>query len=456
MIERSVRWCRRRPLVAALIALSALLATGFLITVIVLNARLRDALARAELTTAQQRQQIVQLNIHIGVTQADTGDVHAAILRFVEALRLDEGTAEEPNHRVRIARALRQSPRLIQHRVANHPVLCVGNRDSQMEVASIRDGQILEISDAMSGRLLGSGFQLSSMPRLAALSDDGRWLVTVGNDGAIWVWDRKTRANMSLPPRSGANVARVAVHSDKSTLVVQYTNSPPSLWNLTTEPPTEKPLLGTDGVATALSDNGQWLFKIGGDNVGRIWDIASGQNIASTAVHSGATRAAISSDGQHIAVLGPRRNLTIYAAKAAGWHESQVRIPVSLGDIVDEQFSADGRKLLLCDSAGCVCVCDAAKGQALTPPIRHHGPLTSARFVDDRNIITVTKAGMIRAWELPTDSVDASSATPDERPVQQLIALAQLLAGGRINQNQQFEPMELRELQFCWDRVNAR
>jgi WD40 repeat protein len=455
MIERSVRWCRRRPLVAALIALSVLLAAGFLITVTVLNERLRDALARAELRTEEQRQQIVQLNIHIGITHVDSGDIYAAILRFVEALRLDEGTAEEAAHRVRIAKLLRQSPRLIQHRIATDPILCVGHRDSLIEVATIRDGQILEISDAMTDRPIGAGFQLSSTPRLAALSDDGRWIATVTDNDKVHVWDRKTKAVTPLPLRSGASVARVAFHSDNSTLAVHHISTPPSLWSLTTETPAEKPLLGTDGALTALSDNGQWLLRIGDDNVGRVWDVAAGQNVASIATRSGASMAAISSDGQHVAVLDPRHNLTIYDAQA-GWHEQYVQIPASLKEIVDANFSADGRKLLLCDSTGSVCACDTVKGQALTPTIRHHGPLVSARFMGDRKFVTVTKSGIIKAWELVTDAVDPSDGSLAERPVPQLIALAQVLAGGWINPLQAFEPLNSKALQSRWEQVNSR
>jgi WD40 repeat protein len=215
-------------------------------------------------------------------------------------------------------------------------------------------------------------------------------------------------------------------------------------------------MVGAGGALTAFSENGRWMFRIGGDNVGRVWDAADGKDIASNAVGSGALMAAISSDGQHIAVVGPHHNLTIYDAKAARWHESHVRIPVSLGDLVDEKFSPDGSRLLLCDSVGSICVFDPVRGQTVTPTIRHHGPLASARFLGDRQFVTVTKAGMIRAWELPTDPVDHASVAPDERPVQQLIAFAQVLAGGRINELQEFEPMSSVELQSCWDRMIFR
>src|SRR5262249_49590466 len=57
--ESAYRWCRRRPLVAALLTLCGLLLGALVSVVLVYNARLAE---RAE----SERQQIVQLNIIVG------------------------------------------------------------------------------------------------------------------------------------------------------------------------------------------------------------------------------------------------------------------------------------------------------------------------------------------------------------------------------------------------------
>ena len=100
-LRRMARWCRRRPLVAGLAAVCILLLVGLFVTVTVYDFQLRKALARAEARTEEQRQQIVQLNVNIGITEIDRGNNFMAVLRFTEALRLDEGYPErEREHRV--------------------------------------------------------------------------------------------------------------------------------------------------------------------------------------------------------------------------------------------------------------------------------------------------------------------------------------------------------------------
>src|SRR5262249_32805335 len=62
LAERAFRWCRRRPLVTALAALSVVLAVAF-VGVLVHNLRLEEAMIE------QQREDIVQLHITLGVSE---------------------------------------------------------------------------------------------------------------------------------------------------------------------------------------------------------------------------------------------------------------------------------------------------------------------------------------------------------------------------------------------------
>ena len=87
--------CRRRPLVAGLGFLSGLLAVMLIATVLVYNAWLQDALARAEDKTEQQRRQIVQLDINVGLEEKEHGESFKALVRYTEALRLDDGLPDQ-------------------------------------------------------------------------------------------------------------------------------------------------------------------------------------------------------------------------------------------------------------------------------------------------------------------------------------------------------------------------
>src|SRR5262249_39196135 len=87
-IERAYRWCRRRPLAASLLALIGVLLTAFVVTVVVYENRVQDALRRKlsdeEAIDAEQKRQIIQLNLTVAVTAENGGDAFTAALHYAE------------------------------------------------------------------------------------------------------------------------------------------------------------------------------------------------------------------------------------------------------------------------------------------------------------------------------------------------------------------------------------
>src|SRR5262249_50878757 len=103
LAERTYGWCRRQPLVAGLLALCTLLALTCITTVIAYEIHLNKVL-QGEVD--DEKRQIIQFHVQIGVTAMEEGDTFAAVLHFTEALSLDEGTERERHHRTRIGTAL--------------------------------------------------------------------------------------------------------------------------------------------------------------------------------------------------------------------------------------------------------------------------------------------------------------------------------------------------------------
>jgi WD40 repeat protein len=169
-------------------------------------------------------------------------------------------------------------------------------------------------------------------------------------------------------------------------------------------------------------------------------------------MHHVSPMAAVSRDGKHVAVADDHHTLSLYDSTADGWHETVVNLPALLDDVIAESFSPDGSQILLQDADGDISICDAAKGRLTIPLLRTYSPLASARFVGDRRIVTVAQSGLIRVWELPRESSRLSTPSPDERPVGDLIRLAQLLAGAKIDSSQTLERLSPVELQSNWDR----
>src|SRR5207248_2349687 len=121
--------------------------------------------------TEEQRLQLVQLNVSIGIHLAEAGDTFSAVLRFTEALRLDgefpEGQRDpqrEHNHRTRIATALRQCPRLVHLRAEDRRVLCTHLGAAGGWVATVDAENVLRVSDVLTGRPAGPAFPLTPAP----------------------------------------------------------------------------------------------------------------------------------------------------------------------------------------------------------------------------------------------------------------------------------------------------
>ena len=344
----------------------------------------------------------MQLNVNIGITKIDEGDIYAALLRFTEALRLDEGSPAERNHRSRIAESLRRTPRLVELRLAGETVLAVGVHESQVEMATIRDGRTLEISDAITGQPTGPRIDVGTTPRLMALSECGRWIATVEGDDTVRLWNRATRASVALPRRGGPNVTRLTFHPDCSTLSVHYSDAAPVLWDLAAESPTEKPAPG-DGKLAAQSDDGRWLFRMEGDTVGRVWDSSAATAGKPLTLHHGSPLVAVSRDGKHVAVADDHHVLSLYDVSADGWHRDGCE-PPHIVRPPDRRGFQSGWPASLALRLGRRCLHlrhgkgPFGRADAAEPHSAGLGPLPRRTA-----LVTVAKTGLIRVWELPDD-----------------------------------------------------
>jgi serine/threonine protein kinase/WD40 repeat protein len=458
-VERSYRWCRRRPLVAGLMALSSVLAVALIATLVVYDFHLREALKKETEDEAQQireqQRQIIQLNITIGVTELEAGDTFTAVLRFTEALRLEDDPDRQRSHRTRIATALRQCPELTGLLTLDKTILCSDWNGAGGRVVTMREDHELEVRDVQTGQAIVSGLKHEEPPLAAALSPDGRYLEEVGRNGAVRIWDLRTGISRGLPSSSS----------------VTY---------------------------SAISENGRWLFTIDTSQKGQVWEAAKGKTTAAALnLAHGVHLAAVSADGHRLAVVGPGNALSVWDVGSAKLLGRSIRLPhdvsgivfspdgeriaigesnrtvrlakVQTGELLAEisrldsaaahlHFSPDGRLLLTGGAAGAR-VWDTATGHAVTPPLRHGGGLASAAFRDDgKQIVTVSTNGTVCFWKLPgAQEVThaASSPAPSDRPIEELVALAQVLACGEIDAQQERHGFDSEHLRRAWNNLHS-
>src|SRR5262249_4216009 len=219
---KTYRWCRRRPLVAGLTALCGALSVAFVATVTVYDVKLEEALAKLQEAHAkvqkqanEEREEIVNLNVNIGIMDLENGDSYAAILRFTEALRRDaESPGQERDNRFRIGTALAESPHLLRLFVVGMDLLCARLTGDGGKVAATGEGYTVEVWDVAKGQKVGPVLQLGDKATGGAFSADGRSLATVEAGGKVLVWNLDDGTSRALPAEGAPEVRALAFLPD--------------------------------------------------------------------------------------------------------------------------------------------------------------------------------------------------------------------------------------------------
>jgi WD40 repeat protein len=498
-LGRAYRWCRRKPLVAGLSALSAALAVALVVISVAYLAR----------QVEEERQEIVRLDIQIAVLEQADGDAFTALLWLAEALRLDEDAGlSGREQRSRIAAALERCPRLVRMRTHNEQVVCTSLTPSGGWLATAGADRVLKVWDVKTGEQWGPGLNLSEAARDGALSADGRLLATVGDSGAVRVWDVFSARSRELPLGGAEPVRRLAFLDEGRVLLTEHADAAVRLWDLTRDEPSPLPSPWAGPAAfTALSDDARWLVVQDKGLVARVWDMANGKAVGSSPLEQAITAAAVSADGRRVALLGADGTLRVWDGAAADWlgGPARPRGDVSrlafcpdgervitagpdpgaqvwragTGEVIDldtrkgatdahAHFSPDGRFFVARQGAWAR-VWDLDTGRAVTPPLRHGTPVVAASFsAGGRQVVTVSQSGAVRVWGLPRPVAGDGGPAPegdapgpgdpgwDGRPGYEIIAWAHVLACARINPGQQPEALDEAALREAWESLRRR
>jgi WD40 repeat protein/tetratricopeptide (TPR) repeat protein len=446
-VERTIKWAKRRPTLAALVAVSVLALVALFAGGVVHNARLAQAVQRAEDRAEEARQQLVRLHVANGTRCVDEGNCFQAVSSFAEALRLDQGHADrETMHRRRIGAVLRQCPRLAQvwaHQGAVNAVQMGGDgrrvvtasddhtariwsTGSSAAAAVLRhDGPVLDVALGGNGRLLATasadgtarlwdarGKPLGTLKHGAAVSGvafspDSRELLTVGG-ATVGVWDVTTGKRLAALKHDAA--VRYAAFSQTGRLLVTACDDGAArLWQRAAVPSAGQSTDGTPPlvvrhrgpvVFAAFGNQDRSLVTTSEDRTARVWATATGEPVGPPLGHARAvTRAVFGRDGRRVATAGEDGLVRVWWV-ATGEMLGALRHGSAVKHV---QLSPDGGQVAIASDDNTARVWEAATGEPLTPPLLHNGTVNQLAFSPDGQFLaTCSTDHTVRLWNLAT------------------------------------------------------
>jgi WD40 repeat protein/tRNA A-37 threonylcarbamoyl transferase component Bud32 len=393
-LERAVKWCRRRPAVAGLLAALAVLAAAAAAVVIAQYGETLAALhyahqqeedARDQKLLAERRKELADQAAETARRQKIEAEKNAAA-----ALRAEELAGQRADA---LARSLANSNVLLAQSAFNEGDVAAAQALLDLVPPTLRsfDWHYLK------RHFTGGQFTLyghTGAVRSVSFSGDGLRLASAGDDGSIKLWDARTGQELATLRGHPGPVTSVAFCGDGQRLASAGHGKMVRVWDARTG----QPLAALEGRADiadrvlAFSGDGQRLAFADGDGV-RLWDARTGQELTTLRGHVAASLA-FSADGQRLA------SADLETVKLWDTRTGQVLLSLRYPGSVGVALSADGQRLASASMNSTLKLWDARSGQ-LVATLGNPGPLRAAAFSGDgQRVAAAGEDGTVRLWDV--------------------------------------------------------
>ncbi len=349
--------------------------------------------------------QIIKLQVAQGGRLLDDGDLPQALLWYAEALRTaSRERLPEDAHRLRLAIALSQHPKLVQAWSSAEPI-STAQLSPDGRRALIASGGAIRLWDTTTGKQVGEALS-QELPAITfvAFSPDGTRIVSSASDpregiSHLHLRDVATGKPVFAPVEVESPVSNVIFSADGKRLVTVGADRGGQA-NLRAYETADGKAVGKgldhagNLLALSFSADGREVLMVGTDHTLRRWNPVSGDASGVTLDQPGPMLAAsFSPDRTHLVTAG--------AGVARVW--TVTGRPMSpplrhVGNVLAAAFSADGRRVVT-QTASAARVWDAKSGEPVGDALRHSALIQRVMFSPDgRHVLTASSDGRLRLW----------------------------------------------------------
>ncbi len=323
------------------------------------------------------------------------------------------------------------------------------------QVVTASNDRAAQIWSTATGERVAPSLRHSSDVNQAHFSSDGKWVVTAADDNTARLWDART--GELLPPwlLHTGSVNGAAFSPDGRHVLSYSTDTVVRLCDvsaITARAPVKDgdsdfagPLpVPVRADVKALSPDGKWLVRAEAGNQARVVDARTGAPVGQPLRHgSEVLFVTFSPHGRRVGTGSDDNTARLWDAATGRLLAPPLR---HAGSVRHVAFSPDGLLAATASEDETARVWDASTGEPLTPPLQHRTAVKTVAFSPDgRRLQTTTFDGVHKTWELGRD----------DRPVAELVRLAEVLAASRIDADRGYLPLGAERLKKLWEETRT-
>lgn len=222
----------------------------------------------------------------------------------------------------------------------------------------------LRLAEANTGRPLKDWTGHIQSANAAAISPDGKFLASVGNDGKIKLWDAATQKELRVFEEvKGPQLVSVGFASGGKYVFAASSGGHAKVWDVSTGKVVFDLDHGSEVLFTAMSKDGSTLATGGTDGSLAIWNAATGAAKGKIQAHKARiTSIAFSPDGRTVATSGGDKTIRTFDVKTM----KETRVLSGHDEAINGiAYSPDGTRLVSASSDQTVRLWDTRTGESV-------------------------------------------------------------------------------------------